>query len=335
MYSNILELDCDNVIVGAGMSGLIASMRLRGKTIVVSSGLGATAISSGIISPGSDTDPVAEEWFLSLMNGTACRYLRGRCITDMFTSREGLVQEVMAYEGMPLFVALNGFPRSIGRQTVNVRFMEGRSWQEMAKLLETDDGALDELINSISGITADCIVLPPILGIDSMPAIREKVQDAIGAMVYEYATAPSVHGLRLISSLKGLAGQLKNVQILDPVRIDRISGSYITGYMGTKAKRGISINANNLIITTGGLLTGFRMDGDRIYEPLTGTTMSRDIMADFNDTFLSDHPVMFKGIGIRLPAPSGLKNVLAAGAIACGFGLYGALVTGYHAGDYL
>ena len=98
---------------------------------------------------------------------------------------------------------------------------------------------------------------------------------------------------------------------------------------GRKAKRAVSIEAGSIIIATGGPLTGFRVDGDRLYEPLTGITVA-DLEADLSHTFAVDHPLMFKGIGVRLSG-----NVRATGATAIGFGLYEALRTGYHAGDGL
>ncbi len=49
MTTDILRLECDNLVIGSGLAGLTAALRLRGKTVVATAGLGATAISSGVL----------------------------------------------------------------------------------------------------------------------------------------------------------------------------------------------------------------------------------------------------------------------------------------------
>jgi glycerol-3-phosphate dehydrogenase subunit B len=136
-----------------------------------------------------------------------------------------------------------------------------------------------------------------------------------------------VLGLRLVRALRDVVDRNKAITMLETTRIESINDG-ARGHMGTKGKRTVSIEAGNIIIATGGPLTGFRVDGDRLYEPLTGITVA-DIEADLSHTFAADHPLMFKGVGAR---PG---NVRAAGAAAVGFGLYEALRTAYHVGDIL
>jgi len=81
-------------------------------------------------------------------------------------------------------------------------------------------------------------------------------------------------------------------------------------------------------------MTGFTTEGDRLFEPLTGATVTRDFEADLDDRFFSEHPLMFKGIEPELYI-HGFDNVRAIGAASCGYGLYKALLSGYHAGDCL
>ncbi len=81
-------------------------------------------------------------------------------------------------------------------------------------------------------------------------------------------------------------------------------------------------------------MTGFKNEGDRVFEPLTGATVSRDFEADLNPMFLSEHPLMSKGIEPE-PYIHGFKNVRVIGAASRGFGLYEALVSGYRAGESL
>lgn len=322
-----LEFSYDNVIVGGGLSGLVAALRLNGRTIVLSKAMGATAISTGVLSP-MNGDAGAEDWFLSLMDGSGCPYVRGRCMAIGGESREGLVQASMAYEGSPAFIAINEVRPSF----TSIEFMKGSSLQEIARALETDDGALDEIIGRLSAIKADGLMLPPILGISRSGELRNKLMSALGMGVWEYVTAPSVLGLRLILALRQKADQIKTIKVLDTMAVDSIADGVVKGHMGTKAKRELCIKADRLFLATGGLLTGFSVGGDRIYEPLTNTTISDDFEPDLNNVFLSEHPLMYKGIGTS-HSVAGFRGVRAIGAVASGFGLYRALIDGYHAGD--
>jgi glycerol-3-phosphate dehydrogenase subunit B len=156
----------------------------------------------------------------------------------------------------------------------------------------------------------------------------------LGVEVGEYVSAPSVLGLRLLNALRVKVAASDSVEMLDVVRVARVSGGHVEGRMGTNGRREVIVGADNLIIATGGLLNGLQVDGDRVFEPLTGATVSRDFEADLNQVFLSEHPLMHKGIPRELFI-NGFDNVRAIGAVSRGFGLYEALVSGYHAGDGL
>jgi glycerol-3-phosphate dehydrogenase subunit B len=324
-----LRLDCDNVIVGGGLAGLAASLRLPGRTILLSGGLGATAISTGVFSPAGG-DPEAEEWFLRLMKDTRCLYARGKCATASRAIKCGLVQASTLYEGRPVFISINEAPSGFRP----IAFKKGCSHQEIARILDSGEDAASELAGLLSGIKADCLLLPPILGIKRAEEIRDWLNDALGARVGEYVTAPSVLGLRLLSALEKKAAAADGVEVLGIVRVERIIDGRVEGRMGTKAKREVAVSADNLFIATGGPMTGFKVEGDRMFEPLTGATVSEDFQADLNATFLSEHPLMYKGIGPELFI-DGFKNVRAIGAASRGFGLYKALVSGYRAGEGL
>ncbi len=75
------------------------------------------------------------------------------------------------------------------------------------------------------------------------------------------------------------------------------------------------------------------MSGDRLYEPLTGVTVSEDFESCLDRSFLARHPLMYTGIGSKPLHIDGFDSVRAVGATASGFGLYSALISGYHAGD--
>ena len=324
-----LRLDCDSVIIGGGLAGLAASMRLPGRTILLSGGLGATALSGGVLSPPGG-DPEAEAWFLGSMEDTGCRYVRGECSMASRAIKSGLVQASTLYEGGAVFVSINeecpGFRP--------IEFKKGCSHQEIARILDLDDGAAAELAGRLSGLGADRLLLPPVLGIERADEIRAGLSAALGAEVGEYVSAPSVLGLRLLTALRKKAAGSDGLEMLDIVTVERAAGGRVEGRMGTKAKREIIVEANNLFLATGGPLTGFEVAGDRLFEPLTGSTVSDDFEADLNGKFLSGHPLMYKGIGPE-PFIDGFKNVRAIGAVACGFGLYKALVSGYRAGEGL
>lgn len=321
-----LELDSDNLIIGGGLAGLIAAMRLRGSTILLSGGLGATAVSSGVFHPAG-SDPGAEDWFLRMMAGS---YVTGGCLTITGATRSGLVPASAACEGSPARISINedrpGFRR--------INFMEGRSFQEMARVLDNDDEAVDLLIDTLSAVKAGDLLVPPVLGIDRAAYVREKVSRSLGVKVNEYVTAPSVLGLRLIQALRKKAACKERSQILDTVKAERIVDGHVEGVMGTKGRRTISVHGDNLFIATGGPMTGFMTDGDRMFEPLTGATVTRDFEGDLNEQFFSEHPLMFKGIEHELYV-HGFDNVRVIGAASCGYGLYKALKSGYHAGDGL
>lgn len=331
MTTDILRLECDNLVIGSGLAGLTAALRLRGKTVVATAGLGATAISGGVLAWPHERDIEAEQWLLKTLRATICPYRDGHCMTDALAIRPGLVQESMDYEGTPVVISLDGRPAN-GMAALDVKLFSGRSLQEIAHLIEADDAVLETLGSSLSALGGDSYLLPPVLGISRATEARHRLERAVGARIYEYVAAPSVLGLRLQRALREVIDSNRAITVLETTRIDSI-GDGARGYMGTKGKRGLRVDAGCLVIATGGQLTGFRVDGDRLYEPLTGITVG-DIEADLCHTFAVDHPLMFKGIGTR-PAPGGYGNVRAAGAVAVGHGLYEALRTGYHAGDDL
>jgi glycerol-3-phosphate dehydrogenase subunit B len=197
-------------------------------------------------------------------------------------------------------------------------------------LIEADEAALDALGSALSAAGGESYLLPPVLGVSRAAEARRRLEKATGARIYEYVAAPSVLGLRLVRALRDVVDSNKAITVLETTRIESL-GDGATGHMGTKGKRGLRVDADRLVLATGGPLTGFRVDGDRLYEPLTGVTVA-DLEADLSHTFAAAHPLMFKGTGLRL-APGRNGDVRAAGAVAVGYGLYEALVTGYHAGD--
>ena len=240
-------------------------------------------------------------------------------MTETLAVRPGLVQETMDYEGAPGVVSLDSGP------------FAGRSCQEIAHLIEADDAALEALGSTLSAMGGESYLLPPVLGISRAATARRRLERIANAPIYEFVAAPSVLGLRLLRALREVVDRNEAITVLETTRVDDI-GDGATGHMGTKGKRGVQLRAARLAIATGGPLTGFRVDGDRVCEPLTGVTVG-DIEADLVHSFAADHPLMFKGIGAQLPPSGGFRHVRAAGAVAVGHGLYEALRTGYHAGD--
>jgi glycerol-3-phosphate dehydrogenase subunit B len=332
MTMDTLRLECDNLVIGSGLAGLAAALRLRGKTVIATAGLGATAISGGVLALPRERDLDAEQWLLATLRTTGCPYREGHCMTDALVVRPGLVQETMDYEGTPVMVALDGRPAG-GMVAIDVKPFVGRSCQEIARQIEGDDAVLDALGSALSAAGGDSYLLPPVLGVFRAAEVRRRLERATHARIYEYVTAPSVLGLRLVRALRDVVDGNKAITVLETTVIESINEG-ARGHMGTKGKRTVSIEAGSIIIATGGPLTGFRVGGDRLYEPLTGIAVA-DLEADISHTFAADHPLMFKGIGVRLPAGTRSENILAAGAAAVGFGLYEALRTGYHAGDGL
>jgi glycerol-3-phosphate dehydrogenase subunit B len=325
----VLMLERDNVVIGGGLSGLVAAMQLKGSTLLLSYGMGETAISTGVLSFPASRDLQAERWFLDLMSDSRCPYVEGKCLTEAGSIREGLVQASTVLKGSPVPITFNTEKPGYA----SVTFMKGSSYQEMAKTIECDDRAISELADALRGLNLKCIALPPVLGISRAPEIREHISKSVGADVCEYVTAPSALGLRLVMSLWEKARE--HTEILELTKVDRIGDGHVEGRMGTKGRREIRVRADSLVIATGGLLTGFRVSGDRLYEPLTDTTVADDFESCLDPSFASDHPLMRKGIGLRPFKTCGFDSVRAVGAAATGFGLYGALVSGFRAGDHV
>ncbi|OPY26850.1 MAG: anaerobic glycerol-3-phosphate dehydrogenase subunit B [Methanocella sp. PtaU1.Bin125] len=332
MKSDMLCLECDNLVIGAGLAGMAAALRLKGKTLVASAGLGATAISGGAIALPERRDEEAERWFLKTLQDTCCPYREGQYMTDMRAVRSGLVQTTTDFMGSPVYVSPDDRPLNDGI-ALGLKVFAGRSCQEVAHMIEADDAWLDLIGEALSNAGADSYLLPPVLGVSRAMQARKRLENAAGAPVYEYVTAPSVLGLRLLRGLRDALDRNRDITLLETTTIESIDGG-ARGLMGTKRLRGVLVEASLLVLATGGPLTGFRLDGDRVCEPLTGTVVG-DVEADLGRSFAADHPLMFKGIGVCLPAAGGFRDVRAAGAVAAGYGLYEALRTGYHAGDGL
>ncbi len=330
MTTDILRLECDNLVIGSGLAGLTAALRLRGKTIVATAGLGATAMSGGVMALPQERDPEAEQWLVQTLRETSCPYREGYCMTDRLSIRRGMVQASMDYKDRPVIISLDGRP-SGNMVAIDVKPFAGRSYQEIAHLIDTDDSVLEALGAVLSDAGRECYLLPPVLGISRAQEVRRRLERATGASIYEYVAAPSVLGLRLVRALREVVDRNDDITVLETTRIDSLNNG-ATGHMGTKGKRGLLVHAARIVIATGGPFTGFRVSGDRVYEPLTGIEVG-DLEADLGHAFAADHPLMFKGVGVRPAAGTGPGRTCAAGAAAIGFGLYEALVTGYHAGD--
>lgn len=200
---------------------------------------------------------------------------------------------------------------------------------EIAKLVDTDDRTLELISGALVETCSSVILLPPVLGITRTDEIRQSLERATGVRIFEYVTAPSVHGLRLQTALRKIADSRRDITVLDTARVNRIEGC-VTGHMGTKGKRNFVVSASTLIISTGGPMTGLRVEGDSVIEPLTGKIVG-DVDQDLNRRFLSDHPLMCRGIGTQPEVSGPFRIIRAAGGIASGFGLYEALQTGYYA----
>ncbi len=170
----VLMLERDNVVIGAGLSGLVAAMRLKGSTLLLSYGMAATAISTGVLSYPESRDMEAEKWLLDILSHSECPYVAGKCMTDTGVLQEGLIQDPTNIGGSPVPVSFH----SEKPGQVSVPFMKGRSLQEIAKVVETEETALDELIDLLKGVDLDCIAVPPVLGISRTSEIRKLVSQA-------------------------------------------------------------------------------------------------------------------------------------------------------------
>jgi len=167
-------LERDNVVIGAGLSGLVAAMRLKGSTLLLSYGMAATAISTGVLSYPVSRDMEAEKWLLGMLSHSECPYVAGNCMAETGVLREGLIQYATNISGSPVPVSFNA--EKPGQ--VYVPFMKGRSLQEIARVVETEETALDELIELLKSVDLDCIAVPPVLGVSRASEIRKLVSQA-------------------------------------------------------------------------------------------------------------------------------------------------------------
>src|SRR5208337_100596 len=86
--------------------------------------------------------------------------------------------------------------------SVNIVFRKGRSQQEIARILDVEDGAVEELCGLLSGFKCDLAFLPPVLGITRTEDIRKEMAEILGFEVREHVTAPSALGSRLLHALR-------------------------------------------------------------------------------------------------------------------------------------
>ena len=193
----------------------------------------------------------------------------------------------------------------------------------------------------------DCILLPPILGIDESDQIFTQLKDLLKTNVSEMLTTPpGVGGIRLHNILLKEASRL-GIRILENSKITHArveANNCLT--VATDTKNPLEISANAYVLATGGILGGgLEIEPNLALEPIFKIRKEMDSTKSGADDIFGPHAIAKIGVNadhnlkLKLNDDTHIDNVFLAGKIIdgydyaaekCGHGV--AIATGWLAG---
>ena len=200
---------------------------------------------------------------------------------------------------------------------------------DLARFVNTEEGL--KWLNVSLGKYAkeyDCILLPPILGIDNSEEIWANLKNMLQTNVSEMLTTPpGVGGMRLHNILLREATRL-HIRILENSKITSArveANNCLTVATGTKNP--LEISAKAFVLATGGILGGgLEIEPNLALEPIFELKQALDSAKMGMDDIFGPHPIA--KIGLRADhnlhpilnqSDDVLENVFLAGKIMAGY----------------
>ncbi|UCE09630.1 MAG: anaerobic glycerol-3-phosphate dehydrogenase subunit B [Candidatus Thorarchaeota archaeon] len=257
-------------------------------------------------------------------------------------------------------------PRKVAHSTVRISPFGNTcniSASEIARHLDHDD-ALGELLpqikKTVDTLGATHVALPPILGIKNARGNRQRIEEEVGAIVFELlAFPPSIPGLRLQRALEETYRKSGGQLLLghEALSAYKEKNRYVSVQAGAP-RRSIRISTKAVVSATGKFIGGgLRGAEDGLTETVfnlmtvTGNLIQADNIRpyDYTSPFAVDtggHSIFSCGLTVdpqfRPVMPDGqpdADNLFAAGSTLAGYdylveksGLGVALVSGFYAG---
>ena len=220
---------------------------------------------------------------------------------------------------------------------------------DIARFVDTDEG-LNWLKVSLGKYAKayDCVLLPPILGVNHTAQIFATIKDLLQCKVSEMLTTPpGVGGMRLHNMLLAEATKLK-IRILENCKITeaRVEANHCLS-VATSTKNPLTLTAKAYVLATGGILGGgLELEPNEAIEPIFKIKEPLDSGQMGLDDIFGPHPIAKIGVNFdqnlhpQISQDTFVDNVFLAGKILagydyaaekCGHGL--AIASGWLAGN--
>jgi len=316
------EIRCRALVVGGGLAGLLVAHWSGGDIVLVTRGLGATALSSSTFRQA----PHHSGEFAELAEECGVSYAMGKVATGTCDIVEAFAPDWCRLENdAPFFVGLSGLPSAVRelRATLNVDWgVPFPTPARAAARVERVPALLEKIAKNLACLPDGELLLPPVLGVT--PRTRNAIERESGHHLMELACPQGALGHRLLYALRQKLLEKKGVTLLEETKAVSLKSGpphRVNLSLGKLGRRTVDIVADAVVLCTGGPLTALVQEGDELMEPLTGRRCA-DISQPPPEDLLLPQPAF----EATLPADDGyridgLDGVFACGALGAGFGL--------------
>lgn len=348
-----MRFDC--VIIGGGLAGLTAGLKLQSKgldTAIVSTGQNALHFFSGSFESMQEAPAEIIELFSAA--GIKLHYEKGVRLMPLGTFRDAelSLEDIELFKApkfakKALVVNLSGFhdffasflaegleKQGISCQIRSINFPElealAKSPSEMrsVQIARIMDRITDKVIREVRMLLndEDAVVLPQVFGLQDSAVIEQLRKGIPVRVVFAGTLPPSVPGIRTQMLLKRRYEALGGTFMAS----DEVVKAHLhEGRVHSIATRNLDnhfIEADNFILATGGYFSkGLRSNPFGISEPIFGLDVRFDEnrSAWYNPSFAADQPYMKYGVVTdaslhALREEKALENVFAIGSILGG-----------------